>query len=397
VIQEIDASVGRILDALERHGLADNTLVIFLSDNGPWLNFGDHAGSTGGLREGKGTAWEGGVRVPCLMRWPARIEAGRTSDALAVSIDILPTIVAATGARLPTREIDGVDLTPLLNGAPDAHPRETFLYYYGGELRAVRDARYKLVFPHRSRSYVGVKPGQDGLPGRYARLDVKQALYDLVADPAETTDVRAEHPEVVARLEELADDARADLGDRLRKRKGAGQRPPGRIGEKQRPREAKHLARGCTIELKTKYAAKYAAGGDGALVDGWLGTLHHADGRWQGYQATGLDATVDLGEARAVKSIRCRFLEAQPSWIFLPTRVEIAVSTDGGKFETLRDVTTAKPEWRPDPSVRVFEATLKARKVRYVRVRAQCLDACPDWHPGAGGKPWIFTDEIVVR
>jgi len=228
VIQEIDWSVGEVLSALDRHDLAGDTLVIFTTDNGPWLNFGNHAGSTGGLREGKGTAFEGGPRVPAIMRWPGRIAPGSTCRRMASTIDVLPTVAAITGAALPARPIDGVSLLPLLEGDPSANPRETFYFYYGRELRGVREGRWKRVYEHRTRSYVGVEPGRDGLPGPYAFPTVPAALYDLETDVAETTDVSADHPDVIARLDALAEQARAALGDRLTERDGAEVREPGR-------------------------------------------------------------------------------------------------------------------------------------------------------------------------
>ena len=147
VIMEIDWSLGEILNALSDNDLDDNTLVIFTSDNGPWLNYGNHAGSAFPLREGKGTMWEGGSRVPCIMRWPGRIPAGSVSHQLAATIDILPTIASITGAALPARPIDGVNIQSILEGDTCATPREEYYYYYGGELIAVRKGKMKLVFP----------------------------------------------------------------------------------------------------------------------------------------------------------------------------------------------------------------------------------------------------------
>src|SRR5262249_21211738 len=124
VIMEIDWSVGQILDALRRHNLEDNTIVIFTSDNGPWLSYGNHAGGAGPLREGKGTAWEGGVRVPCVMRWPGVIPAGRVQREPVMTIDILPTLTAIAGAKPPSRKIDGLDVRALLEckeGAKSPH------------------------------------------------------------------------------------------------------------------------------------------------------------------------------------------------------------------------------------------------------------------------------------
>jgi arylsulfatase A-like enzyme len=229
VVEEIDDSVGQLVATLRRLGLERDTLVIFASDNGPWLSYGDHAGSAGPLREGKGTAFEGGVRVPFVARWPGRIPAGRLQSEPAMTIDVLPTIARLVGAPLPTLPIDGLDISPLLLGEPGARsPHEAFYFYYGTELRALRGGRYKLVLPHRSDTLEG-PPGQGGLPGKYVKADVPLALYDLVADVGETTDVAALHPDVVARLQALAERARDDLGDSLTERTGRGVREPGRV------------------------------------------------------------------------------------------------------------------------------------------------------------------------
>jgi arylsulfatase A-like enzyme len=133
VLMEIDWSVGQVLEALERNGIADNTLVIFTSDNGPWLNFGNHAGSAGGLREGKGTSWKGGQRVPCIMKWPGHIPEGMICNKIAATIDILPTLANIAGAPLPGQKIDGVNILPLMLGDQKANPREVFLYYYNSD------------------------------------------------------------------------------------------------------------------------------------------------------------------------------------------------------------------------------------------------------------------------
>jgi arylsulfatase len=229
VIQEVDWSVGQILDALQRHGIGNRTLVIFTSDNGPWLSYGNHAGSAGPLREGKGTTWEGGVREPCIMRWPGKIPAGTVCDELAATIDIFPTVAALTGARLPDHPIDGKDIYPLMSGAPGAKtPHEAYYYYWGNHLQAIRSGDWKLHFPHEYRSLTGT-PGRDGKPGGYSTQTTELALYNLKTDVGETTDVKGEHPEVVARLQRLAEAAREELGDSAQMRQGKGFRAPARI------------------------------------------------------------------------------------------------------------------------------------------------------------------------
>ena len=231
VIQEIDHHVGRIMETLKEQGLEKNTLVILTSDNGPWLNFGNHAGSAGGFREGKGTSFEGGQRVPCIIRWKGVVPSGSISNQLSSTIDILPTIAGITKASLPQRKIDGVDLTPILRGDLSASPRKTFYYYYRkNSLEAVRFDNWKLVFEHPSRSYRNQAPGFDRFPGKAPENGmVEEALYDLRRDPGEQYDVKAYYPEMVSKLKSIADEAREDLGDDIQKVTGKNNREAGKL------------------------------------------------------------------------------------------------------------------------------------------------------------------------
>ncbi len=233
VFMELDWSVGEILRALDRHKLADDTLVIFTSDNGPWLSYGDHAGSAFPLREGKGTSWEGGVRVPCIMRWPGRIPAGTESQQALMTIDLFPTIAGLIAAKLPDHPIDGRDVWPIISGQPDAvNPHDHyFLYYNRNDLEGVLsgDGRWKLVLPHTSRTLGGRPGGFGGRPAKYEPEKVEQALYDLHADRAEVNDVTTKFPEVVVDLSTAAERMRAELGDELAKKTGGHVREPGRV------------------------------------------------------------------------------------------------------------------------------------------------------------------------
>ena len=230
VMMEADWSVGEVMKALKRNGLEENTLVIFTSDNGPWLNFGNHAGTTGGLREGKGTSWEGGQRVPCIMRWPEVIAEGVICNKLASSIDILPTLAEITGAPLPEKKIDGISLLPLLRGE-DVSPRHTICYYYQvNSLEAVQKDYWKLVLPHTGRSYTGVMPGSDGWPGKYLNEKISSPeLYDLRRDPGERYNIIEMYPEIVKELQSIASEVREDLGDDITKNPGKGRREPGSV------------------------------------------------------------------------------------------------------------------------------------------------------------------------
>jgi arylsulfatase A len=229
VISEIDWSVGQILDALKRTGLDERTLVIFTSDNGPWLSYGNHAGSSGPFREGKGTTFEGGVRVPFVARWPGRIPKGLVAQLPAMNIDMLPTLAALAGATVPSeRTIDGRNLWPVMSGERGATaPHEVLYFYWGAELHAVRSGSWKLHLPHPYQSLEFA--GSDGVPGKYVRKEIELSLFDLEKDPAESTNLSAANPEIVKRLMEYVERAREDLGDALTKRTGKNVRPAGRM------------------------------------------------------------------------------------------------------------------------------------------------------------------------
>lgn len=254
VIQELDWSIGQIVQTLHDLKLAENTLVIVFSDNGAWLSYGEHAGSNRPYREGKLTVFEGGVRVPCVMSWPGRIPAGRTCSQPVISLDLLPTIMAYAGGRLPDMPIDGRAVRELLEGDPNAaSPHEAFYFYAGEELQAVRSGRWKLHFPHPYITTLA-EPGRNGKPSGWGTAQAKSitqsgidgiasrhggrieqlplSLFDLQSDPGEQKNVAAEHPEIVGRLSELADIARKDLGDSLRQIQGTGLRPAGQTTAK---------------------------------------------------------------------------------------------------------------------------------------------------------------------
>jgi len=229
VMMEIDWSVGEVLKAIHDNGLDNNTLVIFTSDNGPWMNYGNHAGSTGGLREAKGSSFEGGMRVPCLIRWKGTIQPGLISNSLSSTIDIFPTIAELLQLELPKHKIDGISLAPVIKGDVSATPRNEFYYYYRkNNLEAVRLDQWKLVLPHPGRTHENYEPGKDGFPGVLnENFPFGKALYDLRRDPGERYDVKTEYPDIVKQLEALAEKAREDLGDDLSQRTGKNVRSAG--------------------------------------------------------------------------------------------------------------------------------------------------------------------------
>ena len=231
VIMEIDWSVGEILAALKKYNIDENTLVIFTSDNGPWLSYGGHSGSALPLREGKGTAWEGGQREPFIIRYPGKIKANQTIDVPVMAIDLLPTIADLTGAALPENTIDGKNAWSVFTGESDHSPQEAYFYYYKvNELHGVRYGDWKLYFPHTYRTLNGREGGKNGQPVNYEQATViKVELYNLSTDISETHDVADQYPEIVKTIAALADQMRSELGDKLTGVEGGGVREPGRV------------------------------------------------------------------------------------------------------------------------------------------------------------------------
>ena len=233
VIEEIDWSVGRILDTIRELGLDEKTYVIFTSDNGPWLiknrdnldGLGpeDHGGSAGPLRGAKTSTWEGGLRVPCIMRAPGRIPPGTTCNEIAGTMDVLPTLAKLGGGKVPDdRIIDGHDISDLMHGKAGAtSPTKAFFYYQHTHLQAVRCGRWKLHVPRPAQPPWTPKWGRHINPKDVFEI-TKPLLFDLEADIGETTDVADEHPEVVGKLLALVEKARRDIGDY--NRIGAGAR-----------------------------------------------------------------------------------------------------------------------------------------------------------------------------
>ncbi|MCX6853875.1 MAG: sulfatase [Verrucomicrobia bacterium] len=250
VVEELDWSVGLIMAAVQQAGIAENTLILFFSDNGPFLSYGNHAGNAAPLREGKLTSYEGGVRVPFIAHWAGRVPAGKVCDQATTEMDILPTIQTWLGAKGPTLKTDGKDVSDLWFGKEGAKsPHESLVFYGGSELQAIRSGDWKLHFTH---PYITphAEPGRDGKPSNWENMkpaaitqsgiegiatrhgyrvaQQELALYDLKTDLGESKDVSADHPEVVAELKRLAEAYKMELGDSLTQIVGSGVRPLGK-------------------------------------------------------------------------------------------------------------------------------------------------------------------------
>lgn len=196
VVEEIDWSVGQVLDALEEAGIGDNTLVVFTSDNGPWLSQGANGGSAGLLREGKGMTWEGGMRVPMIAWWPEAVPAGETSYAFTTTLDLLPTAAALAGIMLPELLLDGYNILPVLKGTAPS-PRDFFLFYRNDRIYAARYGPWKAHFFTQSEYPAGPLAAHE-----------PPLLFHLENDPSERFDLAGAHPEVIEQIRKLTDEHR---------------------------------------------------------------------------------------------------------------------------------------------------------------------------------------------
>ena len=231
VIEEIDNSVGLIIKSLKENKLDRNTIVVFTSDNGPWLSYGDHAGSTGIYREGKGTTWEGGQRVPCIVWYPNEIESNTVLSTPFMGIDWLPTFAKLTNSTLSKNKIDGKNIWENLTGKTFEDPHEAlFFYYHKNSLHAIRYGDYKMYFPHRYRTLNGKKGRDDGQPIKYEYVNLlSEELYNLKTDPSEIKNIINDFPDLAKKITTLANNKRKELGDDLTNVLGSEIREVGKI------------------------------------------------------------------------------------------------------------------------------------------------------------------------
>lgn len=211
VMMELDWSMGQIMAALRENGLEENTLVIFTSDNGPWIDYGNHAGKTP-FRESKGTSFDGGTRCACIMKMPGRIQAGTTSEKFFCSIDLMPTLAALAGAATPDTPFDGLNVLDIITAKPDAqNPHDYYAFTTGNHFEGVfsGDGQWKLHVAHNYRSLKTA--GSDGQPGSYNQKRIEDTLFNMKTDPFETTNVIDQFPEVADKLKKFAEEHRKEF------------------------------------------------------------------------------------------------------------------------------------------------------------------------------------------
>ena len=365
MISEVDAQIGRILDALEVNGQLDNTIVILAGDNG--LAVGSH-----GLL-GKQSVYEHSVRVPLILAGPG-VPRGERREALAYLFDVFPTVAGLTGLTPPST-VEGLSLVPALQN-PELALRPAAYFAYRDLQRAVRTVDdWKLI-----------------------RYDVRGAqhtqLFNLHDDPFERRNLAGDT--TYARRHQDLERLLVELGKTYHDPLDLSLPDWGKSASDQRT-HVDHLASGAAVSVARAFSSSYPGGGPGGLTDGVRCTRNHSADCWQGLQEDDLEATIDLGAERTVSAIAPTFLRNIRAWIFLPVSVEVALSVDGVTYETVATHTTPAASEDDVTGIVEIAMTFEPRAARYLRILAQNQRACPEWHSAAGSKAWLFADEIVVR
>ncbi|MCF8223056.1 MAG: sulfatase-like hydrolase/transferase [Bacteroidales bacterium] len=367
-LSSADENIGSLMNLLKDLDLEKKTIIIFQSDHGhsyETRTFGG-GGNAGPFRGGKTSLFEGGIRVPAIVRWPDVLPEGVIRNQVCHSYDLLPTIAALCGVKNVPAAVEGIDLSQALRN--NSNLAERTLHWKLGSQWAVRKNDWKLIgLPRDPSGAIAVDKINDRL-----------FLANLETDSTESTNLAQKYPD---KVEEL-------INEYLKWDHSS---------ENDIPRETKleNKASDAIVTLAKKPAEKYSDGGAASLLDNIAGSRAYNDGCWLGFEEDDMIATIDLGEIRNVKSVVVRFLNNPGSWIFGPEYIEISYSTNGENFsEPLK----LEGPFGPQKEINIQNAGTDMNvKTRYIMVRAKNTGENPDWHNEPGGKAWLFCDEIIVN
>ncbi|MCK4999616.1 MAG: arylsulfatase [Anaerohalosphaera sp.] len=409
-VHQLDAVVGNILDTVDSNGLAENTLVIFTSDNGsPRLDGTDMGGVEDSIlryghnpsyvfRGRKADVWEGGHHVPFFARWAGSIPPGIKSDEVICLTDLFATAAAVVGDDLDENAgVDSYNILPVMTGEPYTKPlREATVHLASDGSFSIRQGKWKLeLCPGSGGSSLHPEAAmQKGLP--------MIQLYDLDEDIGETENLHDKYPEVVHRLTGL-----------LEKYVVNGRSTPGAVQKnnglpdiwislkvrdiKYDTNPVKHLAVGKKVRMLNNSKQQFTKKGLDVLTDGTRASSLYNDGYWTGIESGDLEVVVDMEEILTIDRVSAGFLESQEFWIFYPRRIEVSLSTDGRKYHSLKSVINDELRADDNRNIKDFSVRYSGKQCRYIKVKAEGLRICPGWHKGAGGKAWLFADEIIVE
>ena len=371
VVEEIDWSVGEIMKALEANSLAENTLVFFTSDNGPWIIKGEEGGSAGLLRDGKGSTWEGGMREPAIAFMKGKTSIGSVVQSPVSTLDLYASFLKMGGYSFAEgHHLNGRDISHLFFDKKEISEERPYFYYGPKNLHAVRKGDWKL------HVYTSSQTGNDYFNGKLP------LLFNLATDPSEQYDLTEKHPEKVAELQAEID----------RQNEYVNVHPDFFQIDREKEKLS-HLALGAAVVLKNPPHPDYD--NRAALTDGFLEKPDNFK-MLPGFEGTDFEAVLDLGEITDVREVTVGFLEVPRSWVFLPSGISFYTSTDGKQFSESQHFTIEKPTAVAKEQVQYFTQNNMSLKTRYIKITAKNRP-CPEWHENHGKSCWLFVDEIVVK
>lgn len=370
-IASLDDNIGELVEYLRDENLLNNTIIIYTSDQGFYL--GEHGWFD------KRFMYEQSLRMPLIVSFPKNIMQSVNDDNMVLNLDFAPTILDFAGVDIPS-SMQGKSLKSILLGEQHPDWRDAIYYRY-----------YEYPGEHSVKRHYGVRTDRYKLIHFYYDVDYWE-LYDLKNDPLEINNLYGidEYSDIIVELKQKINKLQHEFKDTKEDR--FLPQPDIMI---------EHLAKGSKVEYMIPYNKKYPGGGKAALTDGIIannnGLAKRAYDAWQGFEGNNMEVIVDLGENKKINSISCGFLQKQESWIFPPKKVSFYYSVDGNKFSELKEFIRDNSIKSPIAKRIAFEADVKNETFRYVKVVAENMGVCPDWHIGKGNKAWIFADEVVVK
>ncbi len=370
-VSTVDERIGRMLDKLDELGLRENTIVIYQSDHGHSTEdrgfYG--GGDAGPFRGAKFSLFEGGIRIPSIISYPAQIPQAEIRNQMAVNVDWLPTLAQLCGVKNLPADVEGKSLVPLIEDKTILSPHDVFRWKSGMGW-AIRKGEWKLLANAHDPSKKGkLDPDKD-----------KLFLVNLKQDSTEMINLADQYPKKVEELK----------NEYLKWEYASENDLP-----QERPK-FNNIAKGKRISLVHQPHPKYKGSGASDLIDEEAGSRFYGDGYWLGFQQNNLEATIDLEEVKGISNISVGCLQDAQSWIFFPKSIEISWSVDGEKF--------AKPVIRKTEEMKVKGISIQREfiqfeevRARYIKVKVENMKACPEWHQAAGGKAFLFVDEILVN
>lgn len=370
-IASVDENVGVLLKYLEENNLKDNTIIVYTSDQGFYL--GEHSWFD------KRFMYEQSLKTPLIISYPKSIKTSVNSDHLVSNLDYAPTLLDFAGITIP-EDMQGMSMKSILEGKEATTWRDAVYYHY-----------YEYPAEHSVKRHYGIRTDRYKLIHFYYDID-EWELYDLKNDPDEIKNIYHEEnnhqlvDSLKVKLKELQKQYKDDEGDLFLPKPD---------------KKVEHIAIDCSVKLKYPYHKKYSGGGNNALTNGIIAQeSKYSNGlskAWQAFSGDDLEAIVDLGELKEVNSISCSFLKDINSWIFLPKKVSYHTSVDGVTFEKVYEEQVDLSKENSEMLIKTIAAKVENKSIRYIKVIAENIGVCPDWHDGAGGKSWIFADEIIVQ